>query len=128
MSLSKNCGRISTLSTVSSPPGQYTADSDCSSGWPGATADTPRSSAGAVNKSFDANLSRLAPLTRALRTMLMAATPGAFPASTCTIRAGNALTNEGLAAPGTVSERQVSSTSSPPSSCSSWNRDRSRRK
>ncbi len=77
-SLSKNCERKSTLSTVSSPPRQYTAENEADHGVAGATSAIVRRIAVAVNRSLEGSFSRLTPLVRAPRTTDVAATPGAL--------------------------------------------------
>src|SRR5690606_15835689 len=87
-SLSKNWGRNRTLSTDSSPPRQYTAEKERTTGWSGAISARVVRTAGAGCRSSDGTFSGCTPLVRAALTTVAADGPGLLPASTWTSRGG----------------------------------------
>src|SRR5262245_61964418 len=90
--LSKYCGRYRVRSIASSPPCQYTADIDRTTGCDASTSAIVRSTATVVNGSLDGILKRLTALTSAPCAIDAMHPAGALPASMCTIRGGNART------------------------------------
>lgn len=90
--LSKYCGRYRTRSTDSSPPRQYAADMDATTGCPGSMSAIVRRIATVVNGSLDDILNRLTALTSAPCAMDFTATPGELPGSTWIRRGGKART------------------------------------
>jgi hypothetical protein len=90
--LSKYCGRYSVRSITSSPPCQYTAVIERTTGCDGSTSAMVRRTATVVNGSLDGILKRLTALTMAPCAMDATHPAGALPASMCTIHGGKART------------------------------------
>src|SRR5262249_5985387 len=90
--LSKYCGRYRVRSIEVSPPCQYTADIDRTTGCFGSTSAMVRSTATVVNGSLEGILNRLTAFTSAPCAIDATHPDGALPASMCTMRGGKART------------------------------------